>query len=94
MIGSAPGSSELRDLYRNATLNCRHVPRECVLAHFAWSILYLINPFFSLLCLEGSPCLVLNERDRDAAARIDANKLTPDELDNRYGGGGVAECKS
>ncbi|KAH8757988.1 hypothetical protein F5883DRAFT_683274, partial [Diaporthe sp. PMI_573] len=46
VIGSG---SELRDLYHNVTLqNCRHIPRECVLAHFAWSILYLIKPF--LLC--------------------------------------------
>ena len=89
VIGSAPCSSELRDLYHNITLqNCRHVPRECILAHFAWSVLYLIKPF--LLCSVSRVVyvLVFDERNKDGPARYEVKNLTPDELDNRYGGGG------
>jgi hypothetical protein len=89
VIGSAPCASELRDIYHNVTLqNCRYIPRQCVLARFAWSVLYLIKPFLLCSVSRVVRILVLDENDKDAPASYEAKKLTPNELDNRYGGGG------
>lgn len=89
VIGSAPCSSELRDLYHNVTLqNCRYIPWEAVLAHFAWSILYLVKPFLLCLVSRKVRILVLDEGNEDTPARYDVVYLKPDKLDHRYGGGG------